>query len=111
MSDILAAIARAHEGRERVRVEVPEWDCELWFDKHLTVARQQRIRKGVKPDDEAALLVNFILNQAQNEDGSKVFESNAQTRAALEGQADIKVLARIVREVGGSDTVDDAKND
>lgn len=109
-ADILAAIAAAHEARERIPVQVPEWGATLWFDQHLTVARQQKIRAGIARDDEAALIVSFILHQAQDEAGAPAFKVDATSRAALEGQADIRVLQRIMEAVGASETVAEAKN-
>lgn len=109
-SEILAAIEAAHDERERVEVDVPEWRCTLWFDRHLTLARQQRIRKGIDAKDEAALMVSFVLHQAQTEDGKPAFEVSAQSRAILEGKADLRVLQRIVEAVGGTETVEAAKN-
>lgn len=115
MSDLLTRIAAHGEDAlaDRVRVEVPEWSCALWFPRTLTVARQQRIRKGVPDGDQAALMVSFILHQAETEDGAKAFEVNAKSRATLEGKADMRVLARIVAEAGANDVAEDvpaAKN-
>lgn len=115
MTDILSRIAAHGEERraERTRVEVPEWDCALWFPKALTVARQQRIRKGVSADDQAGLVVSYILLEAQTEDGGPAFPEGAKSRATLEGKADMAVLMRIIREAGGpgaAETVADAKN-
>lgn len=115
MSDLLNRIAAHGEESlsERVEVEVPEWDCTLWFPRSLTVAQQQRIRKGVPTGDQAALMVSFIMHQAQTEDGNPAFERNAKTRATLEGKADMRVLARIMSAVGTDwqdEDVEAAKN-
>lgn len=110
MQDILAAIEKAHEARDRIKVEVPEWGATLWFDKSITVARQQRIRAGIDPRNEGALMVSYILHEAQDEAGKPVFDVNATSRAALEGKADLRVLYRIMQEVGAPETEAEAKN-
>lgn len=111
MSDVLGGIEQAYEGRERVSVEVPEWGCTLWFQKHLTLLERKILRTGIKADDEAGMIINFLIHRAENEDGSPVFEASATTRATLEGKADVTVLLRIMQEIGAPTSVDEAKND
>jgi len=108
--DILAAIEARHAARARVRVDVPEWGCTLWFPEDITVAERKQVAAGLKADDEPAMVVSFILHMAETEDGAKVFEVNAVSRATLEGKGGMKVMLRIMAEVGGPETLDEAKN-
>lgn len=115
MSDLLTRIAAHGEEAlgERVAVEVPEWGCTLWFPRSITVAQQQRVRKGVDASDQAGLMVSFIMHQAQTEDGQPAFDRSAKTRATLEGKADMRVLARIMSAVGAEwqdEDIEAAKN-
>lgn len=115
MSDLLTRIAAHGEEAlgERVAVEVPEWGCTLWFPKTITVAKQQRIRKGVDANDKAAMAAAFIMHTAENEDGSPAFERTAKTRATIEGKADLRLLWRIMGDIGADmadEDVETAKN-
>ncbi|MCB5199020.1 hypothetical protein LGQ03_07190 [Loktanella sp. TSTF-M6] len=112
MSDILAAIERAHEDRknDRVKVHVPAWGVDLWFPRHITLARKDMINKGIRPDDESALIVNFVLHQAQNEDGTQAFKVDAISRATLTGKATAAELIQIMQDIGTGETVPEAKN-
>ncbi|MBU2941070.1 hypothetical protein Q4525_14785 [Shimia thalassica] len=107
---ILAAIEAAHENRPRVEIDVPEWNCKLWFETDVTMSRQKTIKAGVDQSDENALMASYILHQAQTEDGAAVFTVDAQSRAIMEGKAGMKVIMRIMQEIGAPDDVDDAKN-
>ncbi|MFY0619022.1 hypothetical protein [Shimia sp.] len=109
-TDILAAIEAAHEEAPRVKVEIPEWKCTLWFPKDITVARQKVVRAGINPSDEGALMASFILHQAQNEDGSSAFEVNAQSRATMEGKGAMRIMYGIMAKVGAPEDVETAKN-
>lgn len=112
--DILAGIAAEHEAAQsdRVRIEVPEWGkgVVLFFRRSVTLARRQQIACGLPKDDEEALIASYILHEAQMEDGSPAFEPGAESRAALMGQASAATLMRIMKEIGGGETIEQAKN-
>lgn len=109
-AEILAAIERADAAVDRVRVEVPEWGCALWFRRQMTVLRRQQITAGLPKDDEARLIASYILHEAEDEAGAKVFKVDAVSRAAMEGKADLRVLQRIMQEIGEAETPAAAKN-
>ena len=109
--DILAAIEARAKKCPIVKVSVPEWGCDLWFRKDITIAEQQQIRAGIPADEEAALMASYVLHQAMDADGKPVFEVDAISRATFEGKAGVRVLARIMAEVGAPETVAEAKND
>lgn len=108
--DILAAIEVAAANRPRIKVDVPEWNCSLWFPVDITVAQQKTVRAGVSADDDGAKIASFILHMAEQKDGSKVFEPNAKSRATLEGKAGMRVMMRIMEKIGSTETVGEAKN-
>lgn len=110
-ADILAAIEAAHDDCDLVKVHVPEWGgVDLYFQKDLTVRQQKQIRAGVDANDEGALMASFIIHQAMDADGKRVFEADATTRATLEGKAGLRVLTRILSEIGGPEPAGEVKN-
>ena len=109
--DILAAIETAFDEREPVKVNVPEWGgVDLYFQPDLTVAQQKQIRAGINANDEGALMASFIIHQALDAEGKRVFEANAKTRATLESKAGLRVLTRILSEIGEPETQEAVKN-
>ncbi|WP_146592321.1 hypothetical protein [Puniceibacterium confluentis] len=99
MSQILAKLQAVHSGRKMVPVHVPEYDMDLHFPP-LTVADHERIRKGISPKDEHALMVSGLIHMARTADGSPVFERTPQIKAELH-RMELHVLQRIMRQASG----------
>lgn len=100
MSDILAKLQAVHEGRQMVKVEVPEYGLDLYFPP-LTLADRERIQRGVNPNDETALMVSGLIHQAKTKSGEPAFPDSPQMRAELH-KFEVGVMMRIMAESGGS---------
>jgi hypothetical protein len=99
MSDILARLKGAHDARKMVRVHVPEYGMDLHFPP-LTLADHERIRQGINPKDEYALMVSALIHQAKNADGTPAFDGSPEVRAELH-RMELGVLQRIMAEASG----------
>lgn len=102
MSSILDKIVAASGAAQKVRVRVPEWDCDLYFSP-LTPAERSRIRKGIKPDAIEAMFVSTIQHKARDAEGAPVFGLDPKTRDKMLAHADMTVIMRILREASIED--------
>lgn len=100
MTDVLSKLKAVHAGRTSTRVYVPEYDLELFFPP-LTLSDHERIRKGINPSDEHALLVSGLIHQARDKDGEAVFPATAEVKAELH-KMELHVLQRIMSEASGT---------
>lgn len=118
MAGILDAIAAHYEGADLVSVEVPEWGVTLYFGR-VSAAEAANCRRGVRKDDDQALIVNTIIELARDKTGKRLFADlpPAEVRQTLMNKADLKVLqdimARWSEATAGdaSGTDDSEKND
>lgn len=115
MSDILKAIKADFASKKMRHVKVPEWcGAKIYYDP-LTAAERVNINKGLSENDDTHLMINMLLFKAKNEDGTLMFEDNADTRATFEGSSDFTVVARVAAQFGAAPkeqgVVDDAKKD
>lgn len=99
MSDILSKLRAAHDNRSMVKVHVPEYDLDLFFPP-LTLADHEKIRRGINPKDEHALMVAGLVHQAKTESGEQAFPNTPQVKAELH-RMEFGVLARIMAESAG----------
>jgi hypothetical protein len=109
MTDILSRIKADYDSKKMRKVPVPEWGVDIYYNP-LTLSERKRIGAGHDKEDEAGLMVSLLIEKALDEDGNPVFESNAPTRATLEGESDSAVTSRIVTAMGAQETQDKAKN-
>ncbi|UWQ77607.1 hypothetical protein K3725_09755 [Leisingera sp. S132] len=99
MSDILAKLKSVHSDRKMVKVHVPEYGIDLFFPP-LSLADHEAIRKGIRPDDEHALMVSGLIHQAKNADGTPAFPNEPAVKAELH-RMEFAVVARVMREAAG----------
>lgn len=110
MSDILDRMAAAHEERNLVAVNVPEY-ATTWHFYPLTLSERSRVRKKASgSEDDMILSVETLILKALDADGKPVFPDNGKTRNVLM-QMDVTVLQRIMSEAQGDPVTDTAKND
>lgn len=103
MSDLLSKLKAAHDGRDMVRVDVPEYGV-TWYFPSLTLADHEAIRKGVNVKDEHTLMISGLMHMARDEDGKKVFDLPPAERTAIKAELhrmELSVLQRIMTEAGG----------
>lgn len=103
MSDILAQLKKVHDAREKVHVHVPEYGWDLYFPP-MTVADRETIRRGVRKDDEQALMVNALVHMARTEAGAPFFDVPPAHKPALMAELyrmEFGLLMRIIAQSGG----------
>lgn len=116
-ADILAAIAAIDATpREHVPVEVGAWGCTLYFDPHMTIARQKRVMKGVPAGDVIEACISFILNEAHDAEGKKLFIDPATQLPMVDAmatlrRADPRLIQAIVEAAPQGPTLDGEKKD
>lgn len=114
-SDTILNIARAHFDKMRGQeIEIPEWGDEengplvAYYDPPTLRTRQTiQHRAGKSESRQMALTVLLCLKGA---DGKGLFKDDVPTLAALEGQVDPKVMARIAQKILGLSPDNDLGN-
>lgn len=95
---LLDKIVAAKGAVEPVRVRVPEWDTDLYFNP-VTPAERARIRRGIKPNDVEAFWISTLQHKALLADGTPAFTpGDLKEREKLLASADLSVVLRILRE-------------
>lgn len=106
--DVLARIEADYDAGF-AKVEVPEWGV-TFYSTPLTLAERDRIRTGHSENDDTGIMVSTVLEKALTKDRKPFFQSDAPTRALLMKKARAAILIRVLADMGGEDSVDDAKN-
>lgn len=100
MSKILekaTAHFRNQIGGEMKSIDVPEWECKIFFKAANSLREEGRILELSQQGKAIEALVESLLVRARNEDGSKMF--TMADKMILMNEVDPKVLIRIVGEL------------
>lgn len=115
MSGLVDIIAERFDQKGMTKVEVPEWDVDLYF-KPLTPAKRSEIRKGVPQGAEDFLVVKALASLALDKDGQPVFPEGAERVQALDTlmqKGEFELIQSIMQRAGGIDETasgDEVKN-
>jgi len=82
-------------------IEVPEWECKIYFKTASSLKEEGRILELSQQGKSVEALVESLVVRARNEDGSKMFTIG--DKATLLNEVDPKVLIRIVGEMNNVD--------
>ena len=88
-------------GGEMKSIEVPEWECKIYFKTTSSLKEEGRILELSQQGKSVEALVESLVVRARNEDGSKMFSIG--DKATLLNEVDPKVLIRIVGEMNNVD--------
>ena len=82
---------------ELLHVEVPEWDCKIYFKPAFTFAQQEKIITLSNEGKMVEALVETLIVRALDADGKKVFR--AAQKPKLMHEIDPNVIIRVVTEM------------
>ena len=80
-------------------IDVPEWECKVYFKAATNLREEGRILELSQQGKSVEALVESIIIRARNEDGSKMFAP--ADKPVLMNEVDPKVLIRVVSEING----------
>lgn len=86
---------------EMKSVDVPEWECKIYFKTVTNLREEGKILELSQAGKPVEALVESLVIRARNEDGSKMF--NMADKMTLLNEVDPKVLIRVVGEMNNVD--------
>jgi hypothetical protein len=78
-------------------IEVPEWNCKIYFKSGITLKEQSKLIELAQQGKTVEALVESLIVKARNEDGSKMF--TAVDKVTLMNEVDPNVVIRVVGEI------------
>jgi hypothetical protein len=78
-------------------VDVPEWQCKIYFKPSTTLKEQSKLIELAQQGRTVEALVETLMVKARNEDGSKMFTQG--DRVTLMNEVDPNIVIRIVGEI------------
>lgn len=82
---------------EMQSIQVPEWNCKIYFKKTVSLKEQSRLIELSTQGKTVEAVVESLIVKARNEDGSKMFTIADKT--TLMNETDPNVLIRVVSEI------------
>lgn len=82
---------------EMKSIDVPEWDCKIYFKTANTLKEEGKILELSQAGKPVEALVESLVIRARNQDGSKMFMQ--ADKVVLLNEVDPKVLIRIVGQM------------
>lgn len=91
-------------------IDVPEWDCKLWWKPTTTMAEESKIIELTNAGKSTEALVMSLIQKARDEEGNPAFVPADKHK--LMRMADPKVILRVITEMNDAqqDAEDLAKN-
>ena len=81
---------------EMKSINVPEWDCKVYFKSSTNLREEGKILELSQQGKTVEALVESLIIRARNEDGTKMFAP--ADKPVLLNEVDPKVLIRVVGE-------------
>jgi hypothetical protein len=103
MSKVLEKATSHFRGKlsaELMKVEVPEWEAQIYFKPTITLKEQGKLIELASSGKQVEALVETLIVKARNEDGSKMFTQ--MDRQVLLNEVDPGVLIRVVSEINNN---------
>lgn len=82
-------------------IDVPEWDCKVYFKSATTLKEEGRILELSQQGKSVEAIVESLIMRARTEDGSRMFAQ--ADKPTLLNEVDPKVLIRIVGQMNSVD--------
>ena len=82
---------------EMKMIEVPEWDCKIWFKASNTLTEEGKLIKLAQDGKTIEALVEQLIMKSRNEDGTRLFRP--ADKAVFMNEVDPTVLIRVVGEM------------
>lgn len=82
---------------EMKMIEVPEWDCKIWFKTSNTLSEEGKVMRLAQEGKTIEALVETLIMKSRNEDGTKLFRP--ADKSVFMNEVDPTVLIRVVGEM------------
>lgn len=82
---------------EMKSIEVPEWECKIYFKNSITLKEQSKLIELSSQGKTVEALVESLITKARNEDGSKMF--TPMDKVVFLNEVDPDVIIRVVGEI------------
>ena len=79
------------------KVNVPEWDCDIWFKEANTLKEEAKLIELAQQGKTVEALVETLIIKARNEDGSRMF--TPIDKVTFMNEIDPNVIIRIVSDM------------
>lgn len=85
---------------EMKKVNVPEWECDIYFKEATTLKEEGRLIELAQQGKTIEALVETLIVKARNQDGSKMF--TAIDKVVFMNEVDPQTIIRVVSEMGAA---------
>jgi hypothetical protein len=82
---------------EMRKIEVPEWECNIWVKNSATLREESKILELSQQGKSVEALVESIIVKARNEDGTKMF--TMPDKMIFMNEVDPNIIIRIAAEI------------
>lgn len=82
------------------KIDVPEWDLEIYFKSANTLQEQSKLIELARAGKTVEALVETLIMKARNADGTKMFKM--ADRITMMNEVDPNVLIRVVGTMGAA---------
>jgi hypothetical protein len=82
---------------EMRKINVPEWETDIWFKESNTLKEESRLIELAQQGKTVEALVETLIVKARNEDGTKMF--TAMDKVVFLNEVDPNVVIRVVGEM------------
>jgi hypothetical protein len=82
---------------EMRKINVPEWECDIWVKSSSTLRDESKILELSQQGKSVEALVESIIVKARNEDGTKMF--SLPDKVSFMNEIDPNVIIRVAAEI------------
>ena len=85
---------------EMRKIEVPEWECNIWVKNSATLREESKILELSQQGKSVEALVESIIVKARNEDGTKMF--GMPDKVTFMNEVDPAIIIRVASEINNA---------
>lgn len=89
---------------EMKSIEVPEWECKIYFKEANTMREEAKLVELAQQGKTVEALVETLITKARNQDGSKMF--SIADKATFMNEVDPNVIIRVVADMNSAASQD-----
>jgi hypothetical protein len=82
---------------EMRKIEVPEWECNIWVKNSATLREESMILELSLQGKSVEALVESIIVKARNEDGTKMF--GMPDKVTFMNEVDPQIIIRVAADI------------
>ena len=82
---------------EMRKIEVPEWECNIWVKNSATLREESKILELSQQGKSVEALVESIIVKARNEDGTKMF--TMPDKMTFMNEIDPQIIIRVAADI------------